>query len=249
MGIAFFGAAGLVYGFMLVGACIWGLIGLLLMKEITGLEFIVYAGLFLGVVLTGMIAQQPGLLLLAAAVAIAFPLSRRWGNAHALAVMERRDIAKYRETIQKRPEFTYPYQRLAEIYFKQGHYELSLEWYRKYLELAEDPDVKFRVKRCMDLMEQANQKPKLCTECRKPNPSDARYCGECGAILPGAWEIIQAFRGKAGMRYLISVAVASLAAGIVLGLISGLPYLIAMLFFWIAAAATVYLIYKRVTAY
>lgn len=252
MGAAFMLGPLLVGALLLVGACVWGLLGLLIMREISGLEFVLYSGIFLSLVVMGGLGKPPfgaAALLIAAILAIAFPLARYWGNAAALAMMDRQDIARYKLTVEKRPELPYPYRKLAEIYYRQGHYGAAAEWYQKYVTLTNDPEVKFRIRRCQEMMEKATERVKLCTECRHENPGDARYCVNCGAILPGVWEIIQAFRGKAGTRYLLTVALLSLALGVVLGLVSQLNHIYAMTFFLIAGAALVYLLYKRVTAY
>jgi tetratricopeptide (TPR) repeat protein len=251
-GPAIFLAAGIMGGLLLLGACIWGLLGLLLMKEISGLEFLLYTGALLGLVVFGILGATglgPIGLLPAVLLAIAFPLSRRWANQRGLARLEQEDIDKYRHTIAKRPEIPYPYRRLAEIYFKRGNYDVAADWYRKYLEVADDPEVQHRYRRVLQLMEQAKEKQQPCTECRFINTGDARYCANCGAMMPGPWEIIEAFRGKKGLRYLQTVALVSLIVGAILGFILQLNYIYMMLCFLNAAGAGVYYLYKRVTAY
>lgn len=234
----------------LLGACVWGLLGLLLMKEITALEFVLYAGAFAGLTSVGTLTGGPlAGLGVAFTSAIAFPLLRRWANNHALLQMEREDIRKYEATIKTHPEFSYPYKRLAEIYYQRGNYDVAAHWYEKYMERTADENAKFRIKRCLELMEQAGEKPKLCTECRRRNPGDARYCAECGAILPGWWELIGPFRGRRGARLVLTVGVVSGAVSVVLGVVLGQGYFIAMLCFWWAALALVYYVYKRVTLY
>jgi ribosomal protein L40E len=117
------------------------------------------------------------------------------------------------------------------------------------LERTSDEEVKFRIKRCLQRMEEAGERFKICTECQRRNPADARYCAGCGAMLPGWWELIGPFRGRQGMRYLLAVAVGSLLLSVVLSVVMAQHYLIAMLCFWWAALAMVCYLYKRVTLY
>lgn len=237
---------------LLVGVCVWGLVGLLVMKEITALEFIFYAGAFLGLTIIGVLSGGPlglaglGVALLAA---VAFPLLRRWANSHALLQIEREDIRKYEATVKAHPEYSYPYKRLAEIHYQRGNWDVAAEWYEKYMEHTEDETIKFRIKRCMDLMAQAGEKVKFCTECLRRNSADSRYCAGCGAILPGWWELIKPFRGRQGARLLLIVSVVSFAVSLVLGLVLQLHSILITLCFWWAAFALVYYIYKRVTLY
>ena len=118
-----------VGGLLAAGGCIWGLLGLLLMKEITFLEFVLYSGVFLGLILLAITAV-PGAAIVAGALAIGFPLLRQWADAHALAKIEQSDIEKYMHAVQKRPEIPYPYRRLAEIHAKRGHYDVAADWYQ-----------------------------------------------------------------------------------------------------------------------
>jgi tetratricopeptide (TPR) repeat protein len=252
VGGVFGGVALMAMGLMAVGACVWGLLGLLVMKEITATEFLIYAGVFIGLTIMGVLGGGPlGVagLGVAAIAAVAFPLLRRWANSHALLQIEREDIRKYEATIKAHPEYSYPYKRLAEIYYQRGNWDVAAEWYEKYMEHTEDETIKFRIKRCMDLMAQAGEKVKFCTECLRRNPSGSRYCAGCGAILPGWWELIKPFRGRQGARLLLIVSVVSFAVSLVLGLVLQLHSILITLCFWWAAFALVYYIYKRVTLY
>lgn len=247
LGITLFAAV--LLSFMAAG-CVWGLLGLLLMKEISSLEFILYTGVFLGLLIMGGVGGPPFGALgipLAMGLAIGFPLARQWGNQHALARMEQEDIEKYELTVRKKPELPYPYQRLAEIHYKRHHYEAAREWYQRYLELQDEPEIHHRVKRCTDFIERAGQRVRLCSECRQENPAEARYCVACGALLPGWWELVEGFRGREGARHLLTVAVASLVLGVLLGLIPRLSPVFARACGFVAAAAFVYYLYKRVT--
>lgn len=246
-------SAGLLAGcLLLAGMAVHGLLGLLLMKEISALEFVIYLGVFLVVVMAGVMCWGTPLVwapaLTAVSLAVGFPLARSWANTHAIVKMEQADIERYLESVQKRPDIPYPLRRLAEIHFGRGHYEVAAQWYGKYMERVQDAGIEFRIKRCTELMERAGKRVKVCTECQHQNPGAARYCVSCGAILPGAWEIIQAFHGKAGKRYLLQAIVVSLVVGVLLGFVTSLSHIYAVLCFWIAAAAFVYYLYKRVTS-
>ena len=185
---------------------------------------------------------------IAVPLAIAFPLMRRWGERNALNKMEQRDIAGYKGAIEKHPEIPYSYQRLAEIYRKNGHYEEAADYYRQYMERTKDKTVEFRVRRCLELAEQGRKRSKICTECSRENPQNARYCVNCGQVLPGAWEVIQALRGQSGARNLGMAAVVFLTLGSALALADSVPPIYAVLCFWLAVGAFIYYMYKRIAA-
>jgi hypothetical protein len=237
---------------LVVGAVVWGLIGLLIMRELSGLEFVVYlCGLLVAagaaVVMWGS-SLSAGIVAGMVVIGLGFPQARKWANDAALRRMEREDIARQHKAIEKRPEIPYAYRKLGDIYYKRGQWDEAVSWYKQYQELTQDPEVKFRVKRSLELLETAEQMTRLCPDCHHANPSYARYCVNCGSMLPGPWEIVQAFRGRAGLRYLATVVVASLAIGTALALLLGFvatPYVTCL--FLIAAAATVYILYKRFT--
>jgi hypothetical protein len=238
---------------LVVGGFAWGLISLLIMRELTWPEFLLYlAGLLVVAgagVLTWGSPLSLGILAGMVVIGLGFPQMRKWANDAALRRMEREDIVGHKRAIQNRPEIPYAYRRLGDIYYKRGQWDEAVSWYKQYQELTQDPEVKFRVKRSIELMEAAEQMTRLCPDCHHANPSYARYCVNCGTMLPGPWEIVEVFRGRQGLRYLATVVVGSLAIGTALALLLGFvatPYVI--LLFWIAAAATVYILYKRFTS-
>lgn len=252
-GGAIIGVAVLVGMLLVVGAFVWGLISLLIMRELSGLEF--------GLYLTGVLAAAGaavlawgsplslGIITLLILVGLSFPQIRKWANDAALRRMEREDIARFTQTVKARPEIPYAYRRLGDIYYKRGQWDEAVSWYKQYQELTQDPEIKFRMKRSLELLETAEEMTRLCADCHHANPSYARYCVQCGSLLPGPWEIVEAFRGRKGLNYLLMVALTSAGIGVVLALLFGFvatPYVI--LCFWIAAAAVVYLIYKRLTS-
>lgn len=240
---------------LLAGAAVWGLIGLYVMGEITLLELIAYSSIFAGLVGVGIVNYGQPLMWGAAGAAtvlgLGFPVARKWANDRALHRMEEEDIEKYYLRTQERPDIPYPYKRLAEIYYRRRNYDVAIEWYSEYLKRAPDEgrEIRHRIERCVDLMERWRQRPKICTECSHENPGDARHCVNCGAMLPGAWEVLSVFRGKAGAGYFLTVAVLSLVGGVVLGFVTSLSHIYAMLCLWVAAVTFMCYLYKRVTMY
>lgn len=255
VGGVFIGVSVLAGALLLAGAAVWGLLGLLLTKEITAPEFAFYCGAFLGLTVVA-VTNWGGPLSLgavgaAALLAIGFPVARRISNQLALDRIDAQDIARYEHSVRKRPEIPYPYRRLAELYAKRGNYAAAVEWYERYVARApqDESEVHHRRKRCLEMMQQADAHPRICAECRRVSPREARHCVHCGAMLPGWWEVIEAFRGRAGRGYLLTVAAACLVVGVILGMIAALPRVLSVLLLWVAAAAFVYYLYKRVTAY
>jgi tetratricopeptide (TPR) repeat protein len=238
--------------FMLLGfgLCAWSLIGMLLMREISFAEFGIYMGIFLGLVVFGFTVPPPlstAAFMLAGALAIAFPVMRHVANARGILRMDREDIDKYQRTVRARPELPYPYQKLAEIYFRQQHYKEAAEWYEMLLERQDDPDAKQRLKRCNAMLSHQSQTRKICPDCRGENPVEARYCVSCGSMLPGWWEVVEAFRGRKGEMFLLGSFALTLVVGTVLGALSLVPSMVVSLLFLYAAAALVYYLYKRFT--
>ncbi len=240
----------LVGGLLIVGACVWGLLGLMIMKDITPLEFVLYAGGLMGLVLLGMANVPPfgrSGIILAAGLAIGFPLMRRVAERRALDQMEEEDIRRHLDTIKHRPEIPYSYERLGDIYRKRCHYDLAAEFYEKHYEISGDRDTRHKAKRCRTLAAEGGRR-KLCPDCTEDNPADARYCRNCGSTLPGVWEIIEVFRGDRGRRYLLTVVIAATAVGVLLGVVSQFHPIYANTCYLVAAAALVYYLYKRATA-
>lgn len=255
VGGVFVGVCLLVGALLLAGAAVWGLLGLLITREISAPEFAAYCGAFIGLMLVA-VANLGGALSLGAAgaaalLAVGFPVARRMANQLALDRMDAEDITRYEHSVRKRPEIPYPYRRLAELHAKRGSYQAAAEWYERYVERVpqDEGEVHHHRKRCLELMQQAQTRPRVCAECRRVSPQEARYCVHCGAMLPGWWEVVAAFRGQAGRRYLLTLAAACLVLGIVGGTIVALPRLVSVLLLWIAAAAFMYYLYKRVTAF
>ena len=168
----------LVVGLLVVGGCVWGLLGMLMMEDIGVAEFVVHVGLLIGLTIVGPLALGPlgGMgVVIAVPLAIAFPLMRRWRESNALAKMERRRIVEYKGVIETRPEISDPYERLGEIHRQSGHYEAAAEYYRQYMERSGDRSAEFRRRTCLDLAEHGEKRSKICTECKRENPQDARY--------------------------------------------------------------------------
>jgi len=241
----------LVGGFMIVGACIWGLLGLLIMREISLAQFLISTGVLLGLVLLGMVNAPPfgrGGIILAGALAIGFPLMRRAMERRAMDKMEEEDIKRYLAAIKQRPEIPYAYERLGDIYRKRNHYDIAAEFYEKHHEISGDRETQHKAKRCRTLAQEGGKRRKLCADCHEDNPGDARYCRVCGSMLPGSWEILEPFRGERGRAYLLTVVIVSTVAAIILGVVFQLNTIYANLCFLLAATALIYYLYKRATA-
>jgi len=240
----------LVGALLLAGTALWGLLGMLLLREISLLEFIAYATGFAVLVGVAILSVGTPLMwgagLMALTVGVGFTRVRKWHNDRMIRRLEDKDIQDYTARTRKRPEIPYPYRKLAEIAASRGQLDKAVQWYREYLERAEDTTAQRRMERIVERIDEGEQQKVVCAECRQTNPADRRYCGTCGAVLPGKWEIVEQLQGRRGAGRVLMVSLGCVALGLIMAVTSFLPSFLCAVCFWVASIAFVYFLYKRI---
>ncbi len=229
------GVALLAYG-LLVGACVWHAISMLLEKSLSPLEFTLYLGVFLGAAM-GAIGSLgtplfPVLLLAAILLPIALPLGTWLVDKLKLERMRLEDIARYQTALEKRPDIPYYARKLGDIFYGSEDWALAKQYYERYQKKSGDKKIRHRIRRCEELLQAGKGQPNVCPNCGTPNPRDARFCIKCNKPLPGLWEIIEVFRARGGMSILLWGIAGATLIGLVLSFVQLLHPIYAA-FFWL----------------
>ena len=249
--MAFFLGPILVGYLLAAGWIIWTLVGMAIMREITVGELVIYGGCYLACAF-GAIAEwgKPlgyGLLFLGVATTVGYPIIQKAHNANLIQQMELSDLHDHLRRIDERPDIPYSYQKVADIYFDRGQFEQALEFYARRKKLGEDPATKWRIKKCEDEIRRAKTGEKQCIHCGAENPREARICEKCGEQFATNYDLLEPFRGKRALTFVLGTLVGSLAAAVVLSALQMLNTFWLALFLLIALTCFMIYLYCRLS--
>jgi len=224
-------ALGLIAG----GYMAIGLFGMLMNREVSFGEFLMWTLAFVGLLATTIASIGTPLfyllVLLTIGLGLGPPLSSRLVDRLGSQRLRLQDIERYLYGTQERPEIPYNYRKLGDLYYESGQWGLAAEWYEKAQKVHADKQVEFMFAKARERQSLGRGEPVQCL-CGKLNPRGAQQCRYCGATLPGSHEILAAVGLGAGRGrlLLLLVAAALLSGGIALSLLrTGFPFLNALL--------------------
>jgi len=249
---AFFIGALLVGYLLMAGWIVWTLIGMFIMREITALELALYGGCYLVLALGAIAAwgRPLGSLLLLTGIAstIGYPIIQKAHNRALLLQMQLADLQDNLKRIDERPDIPYSYHKVADIYYEREQYGKALEFYSRCLKLGDDPGIKWRIRKCQDEIRRAETGEKPCIGCGAENPREARVCVKCGREFPSNLDLLEPFRGKKLLTFIVWTLVGSLVLGLLLGFLQAVNTFWLALLFLIALTCFFVYIYVRLSA-
>jgi tetratricopeptide (TPR) repeat protein len=209
---------GLGFGaFMVVG-----LLGMLMNKELSFGEFLVWVGAFVGLLATTIASIGkplfPLLVCLTIMLGLGAQLSSWIAEMIGLQRLRLADIERFLGGVEKHPNMPYNYVKLAELYYAGGQWEQAIEWYEKAQKIRADPHVVFWLNKARERRELGLGRAVQC-RCGKLNPAGAYHCMYCGRVLPGSHRLLAAVGKGYGRLVLLLVAAALLGAGMVTSLL------------------------------
>lgn len=219
---AFLTVLGLALGLIVGGWMVVGLLGMLLNRELSLGEFLLWTLAFVGLLTTSLAAAGsplfPLLLLLTLGLGLGVPLSSWLADRLGAAGLRLQDLERYLRATQERPDIPYNYRKLGDLYYESGDWGLAVEWYEKAQKVHPDPHVTYMLGKARERQRLGKGQPVLC-RCGKLNPRGAYQCLYCGASLPGAHELLAALGAGQGRIILLLLAAALLSGGIALSLL------------------------------
>lgn len=219
---AFLTVLGLALGLMVGGWMVVGLLGMLLNRELSFGEFLLWTLAFVGLLTTSLAAVGsplfPLLIVLTLGLGLGVPLSSWLADRLGTAGLRLQDLERYLRATQERPDIPYNYRKLGDLYYESGDWGLAVEWYEKSQKVHADPHVTYMLGKARERQRLGKGQPVLC-RCGKLNPHGAHQCLYCGASLPGAHELLAALGAGHGRIVLLLLAAALLSGGIALSLL------------------------------
>jgi hypothetical protein len=213
------GFALLIGGFMVVR-----MQGMLMDRELTFPEFLVWLIAFLGLAATSLAwwgtAWGYFLVLITLGTALVVPLLSRHGERLGLQQMRVRDIETHLELARRRPDIPYSFRRLGEIFYQSGDWEPAIEYFERSLALHYDPEVAFHLQKAKERLALGPGQPQICCACGHLSPRRATECVHCSEELrPSGREVLAALGSGYAQVVLVVVAAGSLGGGLLLSLL------------------------------
>ena len=253
-GAAFLIVIPLVAGLLLCGWVVWRLIGMWLLREISGLELIILVGVFLGLALSA-IAGSGGsgplafaLLALLWAGGMMYPALLALAERRKARQLVRDDITGYLAALEKQPDVPYPHRRLGDIYRDRGDWDRAIEHYQSYLEVHEgNPQIRFRLEKALTARRREAMGLRICPSCGAENLGDAGRCERCGCYLKGPQEIIDVLTTPEMMRIWRWLIVIFVVPGVAFSIVASLPAAIGVTLMFLAVCLAGIYLYGKLT--
>ena len=211
-------ALGLIAGAYMV----IGLFGMLMNRELSFGEFLVWTLAFVGLLGTTIASLGTPLFYLLALLTIGLgfapPLSSWFVDRLGNQRLRLQDLERYLRGTQERPDIPYNYRKVGDLYYESRAWAQAVEWYEKAQKVHADKHVEFMLVKARERERLGKGEPVLC-RCGKLNPRGARECQYCGATLPGSHEIMAALGAGYGRVFLLLTAAGLLSGGIALSLL------------------------------
>jgi len=241
----------LTLGLLLCGWVVWRIIGMGLLREISGLETVILVGVFVGVMMGAICAQGaavfPVLILLWGA-GMMYPALLALADRRKRRQMMRDDIAGYLRALEKQPDVPYPHRRLGDIYKERGDWDMAIEHYQRYLEVhADAAQIKFRLEKCLTARRREQAGLRICPACGAESPGDAVRCGQCGFYLKGGREIIDVLTTPDMMRIWRWLILISVVPGVVFSVLAALPPAVGIALLFAAVCLAGLYLYGKLT--
>jgi hypothetical protein len=226
----------LALGAIAGGCLVVGLLGMLMNKELSFGEFLVWTLAFLGLLVTTLASVgTPAfylLVLLTIGLGLAPALSSWAVNRLGAQRLRLDDLQRYLRGTQERPDIPYNYRKLGDLYFDGHDWAQAVEWYEQAQKVHADKHVDFMLDKARERLALGQGRPILCL-CGKLNPARARQCQYCSAVLPGSHEVLAALGAGRGRLLLLMIAAGLLSGGMALSILrvglAGLNALILLL--------------------
>ena len=204
--------------FLAVGFTVLRMLSMCLDGEISVVELVVWGFVYFGALTMALTSWGSPLfapvILSCLLLAVVYPVGNYLIEMHGRQRLRNIDIALYSRAGEEHPDNPYPLKRLGDLFFTSRDYALAIKYYEQYLVRVKDSQVARRIERARELIRQSSQATRLCSSCGALNPKGVSHCIECGEVLPGAWELIEPFRGRKGIRILLWTAGLSMATGL-----------------------------------
>ena len=234
----------LALGAIAGGYLVVGLFGMLMNKELTFWEFLVWTLAFLGLLVTTLASLGTPLfyllVLLTIGLGLAPPLSSWLVDRLGAQRLRLDDIQRYLRGTQERPDIPYNYRKLGDLYYDGHDWGRAVEWYEKAQKVHADKQVDFMLDKARERQALGKGTPILCL-CGKLNPARAHHCQYCGAALPGSHEVLVALGAGRGRLLLLLIAAGLLSGGMALSLFRlGVAFLNGLILFFGVVAAVLH---------
>lgn len=173
--------------FLIEGFVVWQIIGQAIEKDMPAWEAAAYVGILL--VLTGFMVRHmndpigPTIAFSIIAFGLLHNVLSYWINQSQLAAIRAQDMRDCERMIRERPELPYPYQMMGDMLMERGMYDEAASYYKRALELSDDPEVKWKLKHCQQAARRKRLGLVLCPECLSEVPKQSRECPICGHFL------------------------------------------------------------------
>jgi tetratricopeptide (TPR) repeat protein len=225
------GDIGLAFGTVLILALgliggaymVIGMLGMLLNRELSVGEFLVWLLAFGGLLSTTVALSRtplfPLLALLTLSLALAAPLSSWLVDRLGMQRLRQEDLLRYLQGTQTRPDIPYNFRKLGDLFYQSGDWALAAEYYEQAQKILADARTAFMLEKARERAALGRGEPRVCPDCGRLNPARARECLHCGAMLPGAHELLLALGQGRGRLWLLLTASTFLAGGIALCLL------------------------------
>jgi hypothetical protein len=242
---------GLVGGLLLCAWVVWNLVGMYLMREISGAELALMVAVFLGLLASVMAVGgegygSVGLLVVLWLLGLSFPALQARSKRGRLRRMTRRDIATYLEALKRQPDVPFPHRRLGEIYQAQENWDKAVDHYQAYLEMHEHSgEVARKLERCLEHKRRQDLGLTRCPKCGAENPRGESCCDQCGFYLRGMAEIVDTFATPTVLRILVWVIIIAIPVGTVLSFLQTVDPAFAIIFLFFGAVAAFIYWYAR----
>lgn len=219
---AFLTVLGLALGLIVGGWMVVGLLGMLLNRELSFGEFLLWTLAFVGLLTTSLAAVGsplfPLLIVLTLGLGLGVPLSSWLADRLGTAGLRLQDLERYLRATQERPDIPYNYRKLGDLYYESGDWGLAVEWYEKSQKVHADPQVTYMLGKAKERQRLGKGQPVLC-RCGRLNPRGARQCLHCGTTLPGPHELLAVLGAGHGRTIVLLLAAALLSGGMALSLL------------------------------
>ncbi len=228
---------------IVLGLCWWVAFSMLMDKAITAVEFVIYLGISLGVVLEAFALSGtpvfPVLALAAMAFPVALPVAGWLAEKLARERMYLEDIAHYQAAVALHPDVPYFIRKLADVFYDSRQWALAKYYYEQYYKRTSDKRVKYRIDRCQAMLA-GKQVPCLkCPHCGAETPRRLPLCIYCNQPLPETSALAKVLRVRRGIRPLLWGVLGVSVVGIVLSLLNP-AHLVLATGLWILAIAGVF---------